>query len=476
MKYLNTFENKSLYNDYINRTGIAPHVGYITDINEVKYKKLIKRIATFNVTDDTNKILLNNCANVTNIKINGVPTLPNENNQIVVQENGTYVVELDFIGKTVDFNLFSNIIEDDPFETGDIFECVDIYSDIATSLISLNSSFFDEMISLPQIMNTRENNEIFVPDSITEIPAGWNSYHFGSWRGTENAKLHIGKNVNKFGKLLFVRGKVDVYIDNIKHWLTIDGVDNIKGHYGGDGIQQLFVNNELITDLVIPEGVTEIRGGLGLSQFTSITIPDFVTGIEDDQIATSLCTLDSSIYYCGNHIIQALTDVTSVNIPSNIKCIAGGAFSNCRSLTSINIPETQTFIGNNTFAMCSGLTSITIPDSVTSIGDYAFYACRSLTSITIPDSVTSIGSSAFKESPNLRSVTIGNGITSIGDQAFYQCNSLNEVICLATIAPELGKLVFTRSYATPGVIKVPIGSDYSSWTSKLPSNWTIEYI
>ena len=215
MKYLNAFENKSLYNDYITSTGIAPHVGYITDINEVKYKKLIKRIATFNVTDDTSKILLNNCANVTNIKINGVPTLPNENNQIVVQENGTYVVELDFIGKTVDFNLFSNIIEDDPFGTGESFECVDIYSDLTTSLISLNSSFFDEMISLPQIMYTHENNEIFVPDSITEIPAGWNSYHLGSWMGTENAKLYIGKNVNKFGKFLFVRGRTDVYIDNI---------------------------------------------------------------------------------------------------------------------------------------------------------------------------------------------------------------------------------------------------------------------
>ena len=38
MKYLNAFENKSLYNDYITSTGIAPHVGYITDINKVKYK------------------------------------------------------------------------------------------------------------------------------------------------------------------------------------------------------------------------------------------------------------------------------------------------------------------------------------------------------------------------------------------------------------------------------------------------------
>ena len=475
MKYLNTFENKSLYNDYINRTGIAPHVGYITDINKVKYKKLIKRIATFNVTDDTDKILLNNCANVTNIKINGVPTLPDENNQIVVQENGTYVVELDFIGKTVDFNLFSNIIEDDPFGIGESFECVDIYSDATTSLISLNSSFFDGMISLPQIMFTHENNEIFVPDSITEIPAGWNSYHFGSWMGTENAKLYIGKNVNKFGKFLFTRGRVDVYIDNIKHWLTIDGVDNIKGLYGRDGIQQLFVNNELITDLVIPEGVTEIRGGLGLSQFTSITIPDFVTGIESNQIATSLCTLDSSIYYCGNHIIKALTDVTSINIPSNIKCIAGGAFNGCRSLTSINIPETQTFIGDHTF-WGTDLTSVTIPDSVTSIGFQAFSACDGLTSVNIPDSVTSIGRAAFMESSNLTSVTIGNGITSIGDKAFYNCGSLKEVTCLATIAPELGNLVFTNSYVWGGVIRVPIGSDYSSWTSKLPSNWTIEYI
>ena len=124
----------------------------------------------------------------------------------------------------------------------------------------------------------------------------------------------------------------------------------------------------------------------------------------------------------------------------------------------------------------SGLTSVNIPDSVTSIGHQAYYACDGLTSVNIPDSVTSIGRAAFMESSNLTSVTIGNGITSIGDQAFYDCGSLKEVTCLATIAPELGNLVFTKSYVWGGVIRVPIGSDYSSWTSKLRSNWTIEYI
>ena len=120
------------------------------------------------------------------------------------------------------------------------------------------------------------------------------------------------------------------------------------------------------------------------------------------------------------------------------------------------------------------LTSIIIPDSVTSIGDGAFENCSGLTEFVIPDSVTSIGKQAFSGCTSLTSVTIGSGVTTIGGSAFHSCDSLTEITCYAVIAPS-AESSFTYM-PDNGVLRVPSGSDYSSWLSALPSSWVVEYI
>ena len=132
------------------------------------------------------------------------------------------------------------------------------------------------------------------------------------------------------------------------------------------------------------------------------------------------------------------------------------SFDGCVTLESIIIPEEVKAI-MGAFNNCINLTSITIPSSVTSIGDYAFSGCSGLTSITIP-----------------------NSVTYIGEYAFSGCRKLAEITCLNTVVPSIGNSTF---YSLPknGVLKVPSGSDYSSWmdTSKYYLgyyNWTIEYI
>ena len=87
--------------------------------------------------------------------------------------------------------------------------------------------------------------------------------------------------------------------------------------------------------------------------------------------------------------------LTNLIIPDGINKIKNYAFSHCTGLTSVTIPNSVTSIGDHAFSNCSGLTSVTIPNSVTSIEDYAFYYCSGLTSVTIPNSVTSIGQGAF---------------------------------------------------------------------------------
>ena len=105
-------------------------------------------------------------------------------------------------------------------------------------------------------------------------------------------------------------------------------------------------------------------------------------------------------FYLNNEL------VTNLTIPDGVTSIGDGAFSGCSGLTSITIPDGVTSIGGCAFSGCSGLTSITIPDGVTSIGRYAFEYCRGLTSITIPDSVTFIGSGALRDCSSLESIAL----------------------------------------------------------------------
>ena len=143
-------------------------------------------------------------------------------------------------------------------------------------------------------------------------------------------------------------------------------------------------------------------------------------------------------------------------------CDVENRISSC--LTSITIPDSVTSIGDAAFGICSSLTSVTFGNSVTSIGDAAFVGCTSLTSITIGNSVTSIGNEAFAGCTSLTSITIGNSVTSIGVRAFNGCSSLNKITCFATTAPSIGSNTFSEIKQN-GLLKVPAGSDYSSWMS-----------
>ena len=172
----------------------------------------------------------------------------------------------------------------------------------------------------------------------------------------------------------------------------------------------LYINNQLITNLVIPNTVDTINKYAFCVDtcITSVTIPNSVTAI-------------------GISAFSGCTGLTSVTIPNSVTCIGEGVFSGCAGLTSVTIPNSVTSLGNSAFSGCTVLTSVTIPNSVTSIGASAFSGCTGLTSVTIPNSVTSIGASAFSGCTGLTSVTIPNSVTRIGNSAFYSCTGLSTV-------------------------------------------------
>ena len=177
------------------------------------------------------------------------------------------------------------------------------------------------------------------------------------------------------------------------------------------------------------------------------------------------------LYYAYDLYLNGKS-VTNLVIPDGVTEIGSYSFSGYTSLTSVTIPDSVTEIGDYAFYYCDSLTSVTIPDSVTSIGSYAFEHCYSLTSITIPDGVTTIGDRAFCGCDSLESVTIPYSVTTIGDMAFNSCGKLREVYCKRTTPPSIGENAFydnayiRRIYVPTASVKAYKSalnwSDYSS--------------
>ena len=268
---------------------------------------------------------------------------------------------------------------------------------------------------------------ITIPDSVTSI--GNNAFYYC----TSLTNITIPDSVTSIGDSAFQScdNLTGVYISDISAWCTI----NFKGYYANPlwYANNLYLNGNLVTDLVIPDSVTSIgeHAFYNCDSLTSVTIPDSVTSIgssafEDCSSLTSV-TIPDSVTSIGSAAFFNCDSLTSITIPDSVTSIGGSAFKSCDSLTSVTIPDSVTSIGYSAFYDCTSLTSITIPDSVTSIGNQAFYNCNSLTSVTIGDSVTSIGNSAFSHCSSLTSITIPDSVTSIGNHAFRDCDSLTSV-------------------------------------------------
>ena len=219
------------------------------------------------------------------------------------------------------------------------------------------------------------------------------------------------------------------YKGNIAGWCAIEKNNDLGYSYN------LYINDELITDLVIPAEATTISAYTfaGCASIENVNFEDNCKVTEIGSRAFKNCknlktvTIGDSVTTIDIMAFDYCISLESITIPDSVTTIGRYAFDGCSSLTNITIPDSLTTISYATFSGCSSLESVTIPDNVTTIDGMVFYGCSSLESITIPDSVTTIGGSAFAWCSSLESITIPDSVTSIGESAFNGCRSLTSV-------------------------------------------------
>lgn len=306
------------------------------------------------------------------------------------------------------------------------------------------------------------------------------------------------------------------YSGTIEEWCSI-AFSNASSNPLNNGRTSLYINGKLITDLILHDGLTEIKSYafsgctfiknvhipnsiekiensafFACSSIESLTLPVFYDaleghpigyifgndeydgGVETEQskdgylrgtyyIPNSLATVTVTNGAICKNFFEHCSSLASVTILDGVTAIDEEAFVGCSSLKNITIPNTVTTIEGSAFYNCISLENITIPNSVTTISEYLFYNCASLKSVTIPNGVTEIKGFAFYDCKNLTRIIIPNTVTKIGQDAFANCTSLKRMSIPDSV-------MTIGDYAFSGCNSLTIYAETHTW----PDGWLFD--
>lgn len=208
-----------------------------------------------------------------------------------------------------------------------------------------------------------------------------------------------------------------------------------------------YLNDQEITTLEIPSGITSIGDGVFLSSnsLTNLTLSSKVTSIGEsafrncsnlkdvryyiyDDLATYIQKGHPAFYVnCGIKYYWNNQEITTLEIPTSVTSIGIHAFYGCNGLTSIEFPSNLSSIGDWAFASCRGLTSVNLPSSITKMGEYVFCKCKNLSSVKLPSEITAISEGTFAGCISLKNIELPAGINSIDEYAFNGCSNLQDI-------------------------------------------------
>lgn len=394
---------------------------------------------------------------------------PNGATSIVIPDNVVSIEEWVFCDYCRDIEdiIFPSSVTDIGY--GAFYGCTNLVSvTFSEGLKSIGESAFAGCSSL---------TEVVLPDSLESLGPK-------SFQGCDSlVSVSIGTGISNVGDGAFGGSPLeDLHLASIDSWLN----SVVASPFGSQPQLRVYVNDSLLTDLTIPEGVTTIGEGAfkGWASLQSVRLPESLTSIGEYSFAycSSLKSINipDGIVEIPNYAFDRCSNLEDVSIGANVASVGDMAFFDCNCIKRVYISNLSAWCAisfdnryessawaNPLYYASEGLWldgnplcgAVEIPkrvtdeyggerDNITYIAPYAFKGCSGITSIKIPSSVTNISQFAFVDCSALQTIYIPKTLESeMQSVSFWQCPSNVERVYY--VEPE-----FTISYGQLKSVKL----------------------
>lgn len=284
---------------------------------------------------------------------------------------------------------------------------------------------------------------------------------------SKNEPTHI----HRVGDYLFFEGENEYcLIDYVGSETVLNLPESYQGHTYKIAAYA-FEGRNLVTDVTIPDGVTEIKKyafnelsalktvvlGNGVKrvrenafracyELTTVALGNSVTRIEDEAFysCTKLATFTGGDSL-QNFYASALMGTAFIRNEDNWEndfLYLGHCLIIDRSRWGLRTVKDGTlYISDEAFCIRydndhgGGLRQVVLPEGLLGIGDRAFYSCTRLSSINLPDSLLSIGEEAFSRCVLLYELTLPAGLVSVGKKLIGYSNEMRHIFYVKAAAP-----------------------------------------
>ena len=366
--------------------------------------------------------------------------------------------------------------------SGDMFDWTDSVAPWNTYSSYVRYVYVDEGIRSIGVRSFRQLPYLLVAElaegveSIDNYAFHWNERLMG---------VYIPATVKTVGEyaFYFCNRLFAVVISDLSAWCGID----FDGYYANPLLNgaDLYLNEDVITDLVIPDDVTAIKtyaftGG----NFASVTFHSGITEVAPYAFTdckelksvyitdlAAWCSIDFSdaekpwengnplalgadLYLNGAKVTKLVipdgvqrignaafygSSISAITIPASVKAIGASAFSGCQQLRNVSISDLSAWCSidfadsaanplawyGTLYLNGTQLTNLVIPEGTTAIKDYAFMNGK-FYSVTLPAGLKSIGECAFMNTL-IKQIELPDGLERIGAAAFKGCEALTTV-------------------------------------------------
>lgn len=192
---------------------------------------------------------------------------------------------------------------------------------------------------------------------------------------------------------------------NINKLIIEEGVTSIG--------ESLFENNLALREIIFPSTLTEIDSYAfkGCTSLEKVKISDLSAWCNLDVSYESNPLYYAKNLYVNDNLVEHLV------IPNGVKIIKPSTFYGCQSIKSVDIPSSVESIGKYAFQLCVNLSEINLSEGLKLIEENAFLYCD-LKNIIIPNTVTTIGDLAFYCNEDIQEVYLPQSVEVIGDSVF----------------------------------------------------------